>query len=68
MNLIRSSISLLLVSVVVLGGLGIVWWNSPPAALQGSANGGRLILGVLIVSSLVGLKVLWTPPDRPRPR
>ena len=68
MNLIRSSISLLLVAVVVLSGFGILWWNHPPEPLQGYANGGRLILGVLIASALIGLKVLWTPPDRARPR
>lgn len=64
MNLIRSSISLLLVSIVVLSGLGILWWNHPPEALRASAGGGRLVLGVLIAAALAGLGFLWRPGDR----
>lgn len=64
MNLIRSLISLLFVTLVVLSVLGIVWWDSPPEPLAGYTSGGKAILGVLIVAGLVGLWRLWAPVDR----
>lgn len=64
MNIIRGLISLLLVAITVLAGFGIAWWNSPPEKLASYTTGGKAILGVLIVASLVGLWRLWTPPTR----
>ncbi|MEZ5979681.1 MAG: hypothetical protein R3F34_15890 [Planctomycetota bacterium] len=62
MNLIRSLISILIVAIVVVSGYGIAWWSSPPAPLADSADGGRLILGLLMAASLLGLVRLWMPP------
>jgi|GEM_PF-4974707 len=62
MLIVRSLISLLIVTIVVLSGFGLVWWNEPPAQLAHYENGGKVILGLLILASLVGLGRLWTPP------
>lgn len=62
MNIIRSLISLLVLSIVVLAGFGIVWWNDPPEKLVGYTGGGQAILAILMVLSLIGLVRLWLPP------
>lgn len=62
MNLVRLAISLLIALLVVVALLGVLWWQSPPDALASYGVGGRVILGVLALSGLIGLWQLWTPP------
>jgi len=59
MNVIRGLITLLILTLVVLSAMGIAWWGHPPDKLAASADGGRLILSILIVASLGGLWRLW---------
>jgi len=63
-NVLRSIISLLVTVLVVLSALGMVWWKQPPDKLSSYEQGGKLILGLLIVSGIAGLWVLWSPTKR----
>lgn len=61
MNVIRSLITVLILTLVVLSALGIVWWGDPPEKLSGYADGGRVILTILIAAGLFGVWRLWAP-------
>jgi hypothetical protein len=63
MNAIRLFISALILTLVVVAVLGIVWWQAPPEKLLAYEIGGKVILGVLAFSGLLGLWQLWTPPS-----
>lgn len=63
MNAIRLFISALIVALVVVAVLGIVWWQAPPEKLLAYELGGKVILGALACTGLVGLWQLWTPPS-----
>lgn len=63
MNTIRLFITVLILALVVVASLGILWWEAPPEALATYQVGGKVILGVLALSGLVGLWQLWTPPS-----
>jgi len=63
-NVIRGLISLLIVALAVISGLGVLWWQAPPEKLLGYTNGGLVILGALIAASVAGLVVLWRDPAK----
>lgn len=63
-NVIRGLISLLIVALAIISGLGVMWWQSPPEKLLGYTTGGLVILAALILSSVAGLIVLWRGPAR----
>ena len=61
MNTVKLLISALLVAIGILSVFGFVWWGHPPEKLAASANGGRLILSLVVIASSVGLWRLWKP-------
>ncbi len=64
MNIIRSLISVLILTLIVISVLGFVWWQDPPEKLAGYSLGGQAILAVLVLSGSVGLWRLWSPAGR----
>jgi hypothetical protein len=65
-SVIRLCITIFIVTVATLSALGLTWWNRPPDPLQGYIDGGKLILAMIILSSIAGLWVLWRPVGRSR--
>lgn len=63
-NVLRGLITLLIVVLAGLSLAGMAWWGSPPEKLADDATGGRFILGLLVLSSIYGLVVLWKPVHR----
>lgn len=61
MRILKTFLTLLLVSISVLAVFGISWWTAPPEKLAAGALGAQVILGLTILGSGAGVWRLWTP-------
>jgi hypothetical protein len=61
MNLIRVLISLFILVLIILSGMGWVWTGNNQPAAQALAS--RVVLTISIAAGVVGLMSIW----RPRP-
>lgn len=62
MNIVRTLLTLLIVTLVVIATLGVFWWDNPPAPIANYQTGGKVILAVLALTGFFGIWKLWTAP------
>lgn len=64
MKLFKSILTLLLAALAILAVFGFGWWSHPPEKLAEYAGGGRLILGLTVLASVIGVWSLWAAKDQ----
>ncbi|MCA9002559.1 MAG: hypothetical protein KDB61_11585 [Planctomycetes bacterium] len=63
MNYIRSFITLLIVTLIVIAAYGVLWWENPPTPIANYQNGANVILSALVGAGIIGIWQLWTGPS-----